>query len=206
MPPLPAPNPAGTRPIQPDDVQRIVAHIAFTRGTRRHAFVFRPNFAFTLPHWALWAAHFPFIHDIHHRLFLLPQLRARRDERTQDISRDDGSTDVGIEDRAEGLTALPRCPLLLNQKGKEKELAMRPALPWHIPLHGLCAQTHTIHRIQVGPNALPNQLFPQLWRKPTPAIARDPSTMQRPLIRIFHTIQGFVQCHNWIFEVLFTKY
>ena len=49
--------------------------------------------------------------------------------------------------------------LLLNQE--EKELAMRPVLPWLIPLLGCCAQTHTVHRIQVGPNALPDRLFPQ---------------------------------------------
>ena len=42
--------------------------------------------------------------------------------------------------------------LLLNQE--EQELAMRPVLPWHI-----------IHRIQVGPNALPNRLVPQTLEK-----------------------------------------
>ena len=37
-----------TRPIKPDDVQRLVAHIAFSRATGRHTFVFRPRFVFTL--------------------------------------------------------------------------------------------------------------------------------------------------------------
>ena len=50
-----------TRPTQPDDVQRIVAHVAFTRAAGGHPFVLRPSFAFTLPHWTLWAAHFPFV-------------------------------------------------------------------------------------------------------------------------------------------------
>ena len=52
-----------TKPMQPGDVQR-VAHIAFTRATRRHTFVFRPSFAFTLPPWTLGAAHFPFVPQI----------------------------------------------------------------------------------------------------------------------------------------------
>ena len=61
------------------------------------------------------------------------------DERTllEDISREEVSADVGIEERAEGPTARHRYRLLLNQE--EKELAMRPVLPWHIPLHGCCA-------------------------------------------------------------------
>ena len=42
-----------TRPMQLDNVQRIVAHIAFTRAAGGHTFVFRPSFAFTLPHWTL---------------------------------------------------------------------------------------------------------------------------------------------------------
>ena len=51
------------------------------------------------------------------------------DERTllEEISREEGSTDVGIEERAEGLSARPPCQLLL--KHEEKELAMRPVLP-----------------------------------------------------------------------------
>ena len=44
-----------TRHMQPDDVQRILAHVAFSGATRRHTFVFRPSFAFTLPHWTPWA-------------------------------------------------------------------------------------------------------------------------------------------------------
>ena len=55
---------------QPDDVQRLVTYVTFSRATRRHTFVSRPSFAFTVPHWALWAAHFPFAppdqeHDTH---------------------------------------------------------------------------------------------------------------------------------------------
>ena len=32
-----------------------------TRCGGRHTFVFQPSFAFTLPHWTVWAAHFPFV-------------------------------------------------------------------------------------------------------------------------------------------------
>ena len=42
-----------TGPMQPDDVQRIIAHIAFTRGGRRRIFILRPSFAFALPRWTL---------------------------------------------------------------------------------------------------------------------------------------------------------
>ena len=88
--PLPTPNPAGKEGSchQAHTMQRIVAHVVFSRATGRHTFVFRPNFAFTLPHWTLWAAHFPFVpetrgHDLHLlRLFLLPLLSAGRQART----------------------------------------------------------------------------------------------------------------------------
>ena len=129
VPPLPAPNPAGkkrdlaTRPMQPDDVQRIVAHIAFSRATGRHTFVFRPSFAFTLPHWTLWASHFPFV--------------TRRYARTSSGLQQRGGTNVCLEEGAEGFTTRHRRRLLLDQE--EKKLAMRPVLPWHNPLHGCCA-------------------------------------------------------------------
>ena len=55
----------------------------------------------------------------------------------EDISREEGSADVSIDEGAEGLAARHRRRLLLNQE--EKELAKRPVLSWHIPLHGRCA-------------------------------------------------------------------
>ena len=70
-----------TRPIQPDNVQRILAHVAFTRCGGGHIFVFRSSFAFTLPHWALRAADFHSSHqgrDIPLNFFFLPPLRVRQ--------------------------------------------------------------------------------------------------------------------------------
>ena len=72
-----------TRPIQPDDVQHIVAH--FSRATGRHT----SGFVSTLPHWTLWAAHFPIRlpdqgHDIPLYFLFLPPLSVRH----EDISRE----------------------------------------------------------------------------------------------------------------------
>ena len=68
-------------------------------------------------------------------------------------------TDARTEEGTEVLTERLRCRFLLYQE--ENELAVRPILPWHIPFHGRCAQIYLVYRIQVGPNALPDRLFPQ---------------------------------------------
>ena len=58
------------------------------------------------------------------------------------------------------------------------------------------------------PNALPDRLFPQTLEETN---ARHCETLfhqalgPRPPVRIVHTIQGFIQRNNWIFEVLFPK-
>ena len=132
-----------TRPTQPGDVQRFVARIAFPRATLRHTFVFRPSFAFTLPHWTVLAAHLPFFPQLRdlksistHRFF---RHYVQGDERTllKDISREAGEADARVDERDEGLIAWRNRLLLLNQE--EKAHAMRPVLPWHVPLHGRCA-------------------------------------------------------------------
>ena len=93
MPLLPAPNPTDlvTRPIQPDDVQRIVAHIAFTGATRRHTFIFLGS---------PFSVHHPEQgHDIQIlRLSFLSQF-VQCDKRVllEDIS-GEGGTDVSIEE------------------------------------------------------------------------------------------------------------
>ena len=102
----------------------------------------------------------------------------RRDEHKllKNISREAGEADARVDERAEGLIVRRNRLLLLNQE--EKELVMRPVLPWHVPVHGCCAQTHTMHRVEVGPNALPNRRLPQIpeeanssvWRKPFPEV------------------------------------
>ena len=87
----------------------------------------------------------------------------------------EGGTDVSIEEGTEGLTDRHRRRLLLNQE--EKELAMRPVHPWHIPLHGRCAYTHTLSiGSKQGPTPSQICFSHKLWRKPTPAIAGHPST------------------------------
>ena len=96
--------------MQPDGVQRTIAHVAFTRCGGRHTFVFRPSFAFTLPLWTLWAAYFSFfsqlgdLKPIPVTSFLRHHVQV--DERTflEDISREEGGADVRFDERAESLT------------------------------------------------------------------------------------------------------
>ena len=45
---------------EPKDVQRVVA-LPSREPLGGRIFVFRPSFAFTLPHWTLWTANFPFV-------------------------------------------------------------------------------------------------------------------------------------------------
>ena len=151
---LPAPNPSRResfhlviRPIQPDDVQRIVAHVAFSRATGRHTFVFRPSFAFTLPHWTLGTVHFPFVQtrgmkSISVSSFFRNHVLGDNRALLEDISREKGGADVSIGDGAEGLTTRHHCRLPLNRE--EKELAVRPVRPWHIPLRGYAVRKHTL--------------------------------------------------------------
>ena len=47
--------------MQPDDVQRNIAHIAFTRGARRRIFILRPSPSFSHIGLTLWATHLPFV-------------------------------------------------------------------------------------------------------------------------------------------------
>ena len=140
-----------TGPTQPDDEQRNVAHIAISRATTRRTFVFRqasPSLSIGL-----------FGQPTFNSSPSLPPLK--------DISRETGEADARIDEKAAGLTVRRNRRFLLNQE--EKELAMRPILPWHMD----AVRKHTIHRIQVGPNALPDRFSHKLWRKPTPAIAES---------------------------------
>ena len=97
--------------------------------------------------------------------------------------------------RTEGLTVRRIRRLLLNQE--EKELAMRPILPWHFPFHLRCAQTHTIHRIQVGQTPSQIGFSHKLRRKPTAAIGASTFSKvlgPRPPILIFHTHFRILSC------------
>ena len=105
------------------------------------------------------------------------------------------STDVSIEEWTGGLTARHRRQLLLNQE--EKELAMRPELPWHFHSMDLCANTH-YPSDPSGANALPNRPFPaNIGGSQRPPL-RDTlplSTQAETSNTNFphtHTLQGFV--------------
>ena len=74
----------------------------------------------------------------------------------------------------------------------------------------LCVTTHTFRRIQVGPNADPDRLFPQ----PLEANASHCKTLLPPSTRAetsntncAHTsgLFFFFKIKNWIFEVVFQK-
>ena len=180
-----------TRPIQPDDVQRIVAHVAFSRAIRAHTLVFRPSSVSLLSHWVLWAAHFPFITQtrdvtsspclpssaIECKAISAHCLRTSAEKKGMRMS----TLMKGLKVSLPGATA----GSFSNQK--EKELVVWPALPLHIP---------------------PNRLFPQTLEEASASHCKTllpPTTRPRPPKRFFHTLQGFVQCHIWIFEVLFPK-
>ena len=170
-----------TGPIQADDMQRFVAHIDFTRAATGRIFILRPSFAVTFPQTRDGTS-------ITVSSFFRNSCKARTAHFLRTSAEKRASTDVSIEEGAERLTDPHRRPILLNRE--EKELAMRPVLPWHIPLHGGCAQTHTIHRIQIGPNALPDRLFPQTLEEANARHCETPFRQAlgpRPLIQIFHT-------------------
>ena len=115
--------------------------------------------------------------------------------------------DVGREKGANGLATRHRRRLLLNQE-EEKELAMRPALPWHIPLHGRYAQTHTIPS---KAKRLPRSASPTLkldeacarHLRPLPQQVSGPKSSSA---QILHALQSIVKCHNRVFEVLFPQF
>ena len=97
---------------------------------------------------------------------------------------------------------------------RKKELTTRPVLPWHIPMHGDCSQTHALSRIQIEPNALPDRLHPQnvgerlcLHHCEASFHQLEPTLSHRSsAVRLFQALQGFVQSHNWVFEVLFPQF
>ena len=62
---------------------------------------------------------------------------------------------------------------------------------------------NTIHWIQVGANALPDRLLPQMLKKVNTGHCRTlPKRSGQDLLeRIFNTFQSFIQRHNRIFEV-----
>ena len=112
------------------------------------------------------------------------------EERTllEDIHREESGTDVSIEEGTGSLTVRHNRRLLLNQE--EKDLAVRPVLSWHLPLHGRCAQAHTILRVQEGPNTLPDRLVPQTLEEASARHYETPfgqALGPRTLIQIFHT-------------------
>ena len=180
-----------TRPIQPDDVQRIVAHVAFSRAIRAHTLVFRPSSVSLLSHWVLWAAHFPFItqtRDVTSSPCLPSSAIECKAISAHCIRTSAEKKGMRMSALMKGLkVSLPGATAGSFSNQKEKELAVWPALPLHIP---------------------PNRLSPQTLEEASASHCKTllpPTTRPRPPKRIFHTLQGFVQCHIWIFEVLFPK-
>ena len=105
--------------------------------------VFRPNFASALPHWTIVAAHLPFFSQLRDLKSIPTHCFFRHyvqgDERTllENISREAGEADARVDERAEGLIVRCNRLVLLNQE--EKELATRPVLSRHVPVHRRCA-------------------------------------------------------------------
>ena len=202
-----------TRPIQPDDVQRLVTYVAFSSHWKT---LFRPPTKLRHHSPILDSLGSPFSipppdleNDIHHRHFLLQQLRARQRAHASwghQQRRGEYGCRHWRKARKVSLSGTIAGSFWIRKK---KELSMRPVLPWHIPPHGCCAQTHHPSDPSRAKHP-PRSAFPtKLWRKPTPAIARHSlhkALGPTPPVRILHTPQGFVQCHTQIFEVVFPKW
>ena len=84
---------------------------------------------------------------------------------------------------------------------------MWTVLPWHVPLYGRCGVSKNYLSDSIRAKRPPKSASPHKtseeanssdWKNPSPKYFGP-----RPLIRIFHTLQGFVQRPNWIFEVFF---
>ena len=103
---------------------------------------------------------------------------------------------------------------LLSDK-EEKELAMRPILPWSVPTCGRCAQAHTVLQVHARPNAFPKRPFPHLLQNlgsHTTAghcnvsdFPRDVSNQWPTSVGVLQALQRFVQGYDWVFELLFTQ-
>ena len=128
------------------------------------------------------------------RLFLLPQLCAIRGAHNlEDIRGEEGSTDVSIEEGTEGLTDQHRRRFFCISKKKSWPCGR----DFPGTFHSMDAvRKHTIHRIQVRPNAL-RSAFPRNFggsqRQPFARHFLHQALGPRPLTRIFCTLQGFVQ-------------
>ena len=121
-------------------------HTLFTRQTLDETLSSSDQASSSLsPKWTLWATTPP-----HPKSGVRQPLTTRfnsslfrywvhADERAllDDILREGRRPDVSSEEEAQSLSTWHRRRLLLHQE--EKELATRPVLPWHVPLHGCCA-------------------------------------------------------------------
>ena len=97
---------------------------------------------------------------------------------------------------------------------EEKELAVRPTLPWNVPMRGCCAQAHAVPRVQVRPDASqngPSHIFCKMPyppnRSPLQFAWLVPITLSQRsnLKRIYWALQSFVQDYDWVLAVLFPQ-
>ena len=123
----------------------------------------------------------------------------------EDISGEEGGTDVSIDERAEGLTTRPRRRLLLESGRKRARCAARSSLAHPTPWT-LCVNTH--YPSDPSRAKRPSQIgFSH--RPLEEANAGHCKTLLPPSTRAEtsktnfpHTLQGFIQRPTWIFEVL----
>ena len=109
-----------------------------------------------------------------------------------------------------GRRQLDLCHRLLLDK-EEEELALRPILPWNVPISGSCAQAHTASRVQAKPDAFTKRHFSTSFAKSwcphscRPLHSRDfpreTSCQRLSLIGILQALQRYVQGYDWVFEV-----
>ena len=95
---------------------------------------------------------------------------------------------------------------------KKKSSPCGPYFPGTFHCMGT-TQTHALHRIQIRPNDLPDRLLPQVgeslclhhceasFHQLGPSLSHRPSA-----VRFCNALRGFVQCRNWVFEVLFPQF
>ena len=65
---------------------------------------------------------------------------------------------VSAETKGFGNTSNKVTTCLLSFGGRKKELAMRPILPWNVPMSGGRAQAHAVPRVQLKDRRLPRPL------------------------------------------------
>ena len=201
-----------TRPIQPDDVQRIFVHSVFPRATGRTHFRLPTKLRLHSP--TLDSLGSPFSirspgqeHDIH-LLRLLPsseiKCKAISAHSLEDISRDEGSTDVSTEEGAENLITSASSSAPSESERKRARHAAHTSLAHSTPWM-LCLNTHNPSDpswAKRPPRSVSATNFGGSQQQPSDNAPSTKHSGHDLLARMFNTFQCFIQRHDRIFVAL----